>query len=72
MASENIDWKEQSVYLIELEQLLKEPIPENEMEYTQSQAATKADIPRPTVPRLIEQYAEITEPLKLMKQYVCY
>ena len=29
VASENIDWKEQSVYLIELEQLLKEPIPEN-------------------------------------------
>ena len=65
-ASENIDWKEQSAYLIELEQLLKEPIPKDEMEYTQSQAATKADIPRPTVPRLIEQYAEITEPLKLM------
>ena len=58
-ASENIDWKEQSAYLIELEQLLKEPIPKDEMEYTQSQAAT-------TVPRLIEQYAEITEPLKLM------
>ena len=31
-----------------------------------SKPATKADIPRPTVPRLIEQYAEITEPLKLM------